>query len=497
MSTTISPSGFVMFTRDEIAARYLANTQIRAPQLDVSEGSQPWIDSQIEADMLTPVLANGATIAGGIAVQTMTGQQLDNEIQRLGSARIPATGGGGFVIAQGSSGGGTIFAGDVLKDPSGLTFQCSVTGLYRPGDSVPVIGISTGPGTNIAAGVTMIWTSPRPGINPNALVAVQPGGVGLSGGRVVESDQQLQARIILLRSNPPGAGNDAQIQDVISKAPGLPVQQGFTFPCCNGPGSIGFAFTLTPPQTGATRIPSTAQIAQVLALLIASFPGDYSFLACTIVTQQVTPAFAVTWAPGAAAWDDASPWPQYLPGAMVSVDVGGTLNPTQFRLTTTTSTANPQVGQTIGFYDQPSAMWRMKRIAAISTVSSGLSWDITVNTSFSVSDTSYTPIAGQPASPWSDSLQSTVAPVAVYFDTLGPGEQTSVFPDPNLRLKRSPPSPATWPSSITNRLDAATLALNTLQDAVLVTPTTPFAVTTGGIAAINMFALNNYAVFPQ
>ena len=79
-------------------------------------------------------------------------------------------------------------------------------------------------------------------------------------------------------------------------------------------------------------------------------------------------------------------------------------------------------------------------------------WDITVDTTNSVSDTSYTPVAGQYVSPWSDSLDTLVPPVEAYMSVLGPGEQFASFADPGARQRRNPPSPASYPNVLSLRL---------------------------------------------
>ena len=498
MPTVISPSGIVLFARDEIRDAYLRDYALRNPAAVTGQGSQPWIDASAIADTLTPVYANAAILGYGIALQTMTMAQLTNEAARLGTAPIPPTGASGYVIAQGSVGGGTIFAGDEIKGPSGLRYQCTATAVYLPGSYVPIAGVDTGPSTNVNAGTTMTWSTPRRGIGPSALVAAQPGNVGLFGGRNAETVAQLVQRLINIRANPPASGNDAQIQQTLSGLGGLPIQQPFTYPAANGPGSYGFTFTLTPSQPGGSRIPSSAQLATALALLVSSFPADYSFLATTIASYPVTPMFTVTWAPGATGWADASPWPAYVAGDTVNVLASPAPTATTFRLSTViTSTTTPAVGQTIAFYDQPNAVWRAKKILTVSVVVAGQTWDITVDTTFNSSDVSYTPLVGQPASPYSDSLQSLAVPVASYFDGIGPGEEVSPLPDPNLRQRRSPVSPAIYPSQLTNRIVLPLLSVTTVQDAVLVAPTVPYAPPTGSVSLVNMLTLNNFAVFPQ
>jgi uncharacterized phage protein gp47/JayE len=498
MPRNILPSKIVVFQRDEVRDNYLRDYSIRNPTASTAVGQQPYVDASVQADSLVPVYANAVTLGNGLAVQTMTTAQLDNEIARLGSARIGAVGGSGYVLAAGSAGGGVIFAGDEIKTSSGLRYQCTATGVYLPGAFVPILGLDTGPTTNQIPGTIMTWTSQRPGISATAIVATQSNGTGIAGGAVAEQDLDLVLRIIALRSNPPASGNDADFQAAILKAPGLSIQQPFTFPCIVGPGSMGFSFTLRPSSPGANRIPSASQLESVRAFLVGRFPKDDGVYACLLVAAPVTVYLQATWAPQAAAWTDATTWPLYVAGDPVLVSNAVAPTATTARLTTTgTVTTTPQVGQTIAFYDAPNAYFRRKKILTVAVVTAGVTWDLVFDTSNAASDTSYTPVAGQPACPWSDSLQSLVTPAVAYFDLLGPGEQVSSFFDPGYRQRRSPQAPAAWPSTLTNRILQPLFALSTVSDITMLSPAVPYAPATGtpGVSS-NLLTLGALAAFP-
>ena len=490
------PSGIVTFTRDEIRAQYLRDYAIRNPNGSTQAGQQPDIDASTIADTLTPVYANAVTLGNGLAVQTMTPAQLRNELLRLGSDILPAVGASGFVIAAGSAGGGTIFAGDEIKTSSGLRYTCLATAVYPPGTPVPISGFDTGPATNQPPGTTLTWTSPRPGIASTAKVAVASDGSGLTGGRDVEGVEDQRSRIVSMRANPAASGNDAEIQAAILGCPGISIQQPFTYPAILGPGTTGFTFTLRPSSPGAGRIPTSAQIDQVRAWLVGQFPKDDGFLACVITAYPIQLLLQTSWAPQAPGWADATTWPLYIAGDPVLV-LGAT-SPTAVRLGTLgTATSTPQVGQTIAFYDQPNATFRRKKVLTVAVVSAGVSWDLTFDTTNAASDASYTPVVGQPACPWSDSLQSLVAPLVAYFDGLGPGEQVGSFFDAGYRRRRSPRAPTLWPNTITRRLLAPLYALSTVGDNDLLSPASPTATPTGspGVNSL-MMTLGSLAVFP-
>lgn len=497
MPLDILPSKIVVFQRDEIRDTYLRDYAIRNLTGSTAPNQQPYIEASVLADTLVPVYANGVTIGNGLAVQTMSSAQIDNELQKLGSQRQAAVGAGGFVIAQGSAGGGLIAFGDEIK-LSGLRYQCTQTAVYLPGAFVPIQGVDTGPATNQPFGLTMTWTSPRPGISASAVIAQESNGSGLSGGRDIETDAQAIQRIIALRANPPASGNDAAYQLAIMSAPGLAIQQAFTLPGIAGPGSTGFTFTLRPSVPGQSRIPSAAQLEQVRAFVVGLFPKDDSLLACTLIAQAVPLYFQVTWAATAAGFVDSTTWPLYVPGDPLLVL--NTTTPTALGCTvgtTGTSTTAPQVGQTIAFYDIPNATFRRKKILTVTTVVAGVSWTLTFDTTNSASDTSYTPVVGQATSPWSDSLQSLAPPLVGYFDALGPGEQVGAFFDPGFRRRRSPRAPALWPNAVTNRILQPVFALSTVADTTLLSPAVPYAPFVGmPSVASNILTLGGIAAFP-
>jgi len=481
------------FGRDELRDRYLRDYKIRNPAAKTGPGTQPFIEASALADSLAPLYANAVTIGNNVASLTKTGTALQQEAQRLGTDRLPAVGASGFVEIDASTGGGTVFAGDELK-VSGLRYKCTLTAVYTPSSHCPVQGIDTGPNTNQNAGVVLTWTAPRPGIGPTAKVVAQADGSGLSDGRNDETDGELNSRLTQLRANPPASGNDAAYQAAVLETPGLSIEQAFTYPAIKGPGTIGIVFTLRSAQPGGVRIPNASQIAQVLANLTGAFPADDGIFVGALVAQNVTVALLVTFAVGVPGFVDIQPWPAYA-SPMVVVAASPTPTATTFRLTNIPA-ATPQVGQTIGFYDAPNAKFRRKKI--LTATLAGSDYDIACDAANNASDTNFTPAAGQPCCPFSESLDSLAPAVIAFFDGLGPGEQKPDFFDPGLRERRSPRNPQFFPSAVTNRILTSLFALSTLQDVSLQEPTPPFSPTVGspGISA-NLLTLGSLVAFPQ
>jgi len=263
---------------------------------------------------------------------------------------------------------------------------------------------------------------------------------------------------------------------------------------------MGFVFLLRPSSPGASRIPNGSQISSVLAFIVSLMPADDQIFAGTVVEEPTDVTLKIAWTSGSSVWVDTSPWPQYFvnPGKAVLVD--SATDATHFILKTQsgvyTSMTQPAAGQTIGIYDTANQVFQRKKFLSVTGTGP---WTIVCDTSNASSDTGYIPIASQRVSPWSESINDIPPALISYFDTLGPGEQVSLFFDPGFRMRRSPPSPAFYPSDLSNRIIAPILNVPSIQDVVLIEPTTiphPVSVGTPGVLS-NILTLRHLAVFPE
>jgi len=450
------PGKWLDAQRDQLAADFRRDIGFRNPAADVGQGSDPWLQSLVVTDATLPLYTYAHDIANDGNWQTASGPGLDVWIMSItGGLRLPAVGAVCAVEIETSAGGTVLQVGDT-GTCNGFTYQVAISGSYSNGAQVVIRGVDTGPQTDQPAGSTFQWDAPRPGCNPLASVVLQPDGSGLSGGAIAETDDQAKQRLAYYKNNPPGAGNDADYQRVISKTPGVSVQQAFTFPAIMGPGSIGCTFTLRPPSPGASRIPNAQQLQLCYAYLLQYFPASDSIYMVTLASSPLTVVLRVQWATNAAGWADANVFPQFQapsPGAVENnwlVTNAIVATPTTFNIKSLTDTAVPQAGQSIGVFDATGQTFRRKRILSATSASGG--YNIVVDTTGGVSDLTFTPPTGALLSPWSDSLSSAIDPVLGFNDSLGPGEQFATFFDKGLRQKRSPASPALWPSIIGNRM---------------------------------------------
>lgn len=528
------PAKLVVATRQQLHDMFLLWMQVAqqsaaivngqpATPFDGRPGSQADQDANVLSDIGTFILSQAVTLANSVSPSDATGSAVDTWLRLSGTSRGGPVGGSGAVFVQATSAGADIQETDVLTHlPTGLRFQVAKTANYANGAQVPITGIDTGPQTNLPAGTILQLLTSRPGLASLQVTIVQQAdGSGLKGGTNQESDQEALARLQQLRSEPAASGNDAQYRKAVQEILGIGIQQGFTYSDIMGPGTIGIAFTLRPGTPGGVRIPTPEQMATVLSMVGGEMPATDGIYMISIVPFAVNPALGVIWRQGVPGWVDTTPFPVFHQGALVaaSPNAAGILSAVTFRLSSPAMTEVPQVGQSVAFFDKsnPTApAFRRKKIRSVTAISA-TQYDITVDTTNGVSDTSYTPANGQPCSPWSDSLDTLSPSVLAYFDALGPGEMVSSFFDPGLRQRRSPASPTFWPSAITHRLLGGTTVpqppqgpqqnqppvpvlynLASLYDIDLLDPPVPFNAPVGipGVSA-NLPTLGSILAFPE
>lgn len=499
MALDQTPGVVQTLARNEVHDNWTRDYGLRVPAADVGPGTQPDVDASLAADAVVPLYSDAVTIGRGTTLRTSAGTWLQTIGEDEGVFQRPAVGASGFIGITTSAGGSNIQLGSIVFSKVGQKrYQVAATALYTSATPVPVSGIDTGPSTNLDPGAAMQFQAPPPGCSGDATVLADSDGNGLTGGRDADDDTTYRGLISDKRANPPASGNDAEYQQTIKKTPGISVQQVHTFPAILGPGTMGYVFTLNPASPGANRVPNAAQIASTLAWVTGQMPGDDGIFACDLVEAPVTVALRIAWGAGASTWQDVSPWPAYIAGDLVLVAAAPAPTFTSFRLHTGTSTTDPQVGQTIGFWDPVSGLFKEIRIGAVSVVATGVTWDITPDRTNAASDPSYIPGVGQPASPWSDSLNSIVPAVITYFDGLGPGEMVSPLPDPGLRQRRQPTSPLRWPSLVDARIVIPVYALGSVVETVTpLAPALPYQTPVGAAGVLAYLStLGNLALYP-
>lgn len=483
-------------TRDQIRDEYLRDYKLRQPLADTAPGTLPHLLGTNTADSLLPMYANVPTLGDATTFLNAKGSLLDLWGSIMGRDRRPDVGAIGYVTVKTSSGGSNVVAGDVIKETKrNLRFRVLVTAAVSDGEQVGIVGIDTGPATNLDPGTEMTWLSPRAGMASTATVFENADGSGLTGGALAESDEQYQAALLELSRNPPAMGNESQVIAEALKIQGIAIQAVFVFPAVKGPGTKSIAFTMRPSTPGGSRLPNSAQLGYVESVLKSVYPFDDGFAMVTIAEQGVDVVLRATFKEAAASFVDQSPWPEYV-AAPIAVTNAVAITATSFRVTTASAITAPSVGKTIALYNSASATFVAKRILTVSAAGAN-TWDLTFETTLPTSDTSFIPANGAIVSPWAASMQDLVLPVLNYFDAQGPGEMFASFSDPGRRQRRFPePGPESWPSKIENRMLDQLFSL--VSDVSIAAPTVPYSTTVGTSPALAyIHRLTDLAVYPQ
>ncbi len=503
MAAPVLPDALVVPSRDALASTFTRDVQIAATRggitIAIADGALANVKAKVFADLMLPVYGEAARQANIGTLDGKSGTELEQEATDSGlPGRLAPAGASGFVVAAGATGGGYVTAGAELRNlATGKRYQSLVSGLYTPGALVAVSGIDTGPSTNVDAGVVLTWTSPPPGIDASAAVFADSDGNGLTGGRDIETDQQIRDRIRAARANPAASGNDAAYQTAAMQTPGVGIAGVFTYPAILGPGSSCLLFLLRPASSGASRVPNNAQIGLVRGYVTGQMPKGDSVTYGTVIEQSTDVTMTVVWSTGIAQWTDGVPWPPY--DASGTYDVQAVTSATVFTVEYVGggTAVVPQAGQTIALFDRTNLVFVRKRILSVVSHEPVIAhFDIVVDTTDNVSDTQFTPAVGDLVSPWSDSINTLAPLVASYFDGLGPGEQVATFFDQGYRQRRSPPDPQFWPASLTSKILIPILQLSSISDAEIKSPALPAAPTVGtpGVSS-NLLVLGKLGIY--
>jgi hypothetical protein len=458
---------FALPTRAELEAQYVAWYLARNPNANPDD---PQIQLDAKQDATSQISAY-SMIAAAYRASTLQGKDtagILDELAARGESLLPAAAAQGYVTVTTSTGGETIPDGLQIKI-NGLVYAVPVGfGGHRvTGDEQLVQAVTTGPGTDQPGGSVGTWQGPPPALQARATVVAQADGIrGLIGGADEETIDQARQRLIYENAHPAASGNAAEYEARGLKVPAMAVEAVFLYPSIMGAGGLGVAFTMRRSAPYISRIPSAAEIAAFTAWLPGEFPSDDEQLICALVSNPVILPLKVSWA-SAPGWADASPWPAYS-YPYTTVSGATTPTPTTFRLTGCPTA--PAIGQTIALFDRngdgKGPKFRAKRILTATFVGAGI-YDIVVDTSAGASDTTYTPVVGQPVGPWSVLLDLLVAPMVAQVAALGPGEQQASFWDASLRERRDPPEPD-WPFTLGNRLIDPLFRIASVKDAILV-----------------------------
>lgn len=186
----------------------------------------------------------------------------------------------GPVSATGTD-GATVLAGTILVRADGVQFATQADATLAGGATLEIEAVLPGSAGNTDAGATLAFVSPVDNVNSTVTVT----GDGIADGNDVETPEELRARFLARRRNPPQASS---ADDYVRWAKSVAgVTRAWCFPGWMGPGTIGLTFV---DDDASPIIPSDALLAAVGAYIesVRSARGTTYYFKPTAVTPNLT-----------------------------------------------------------------------------------------------------------------------------------------------------------------------------------------------------------------
>jgi len=196
---------------------------------------------------------------------TAEGTYLERHASLSGLQRKPATFASGAVRFTGVD-GTAIPNRRRLRRTDGAEFETRARVTIAGGSAtVSVVALASGTGGNCPVGTALALTSPIAGISSAGFVQ----DPGMVDGLDAELDEDLRARVLQDRREPPAGGSSADYVRWATEVAG--VTRAWCFPLFNGyPGVVGVAFVTDEASTG--MIPTASKVAEVGAYIDARRP---------------------------------------------------------------------------------------------------------------------------------------------------------------------------------------------------------------------------------
>jgi uncharacterized phage protein gp47/JayE len=405
------------------------------PSPNVGPDSDEYVRATAVANELAVVEANAVIKTDALMPDTATGTDLDVRMATYGLTRRAAAPSTGNIVLS-STAATLVPTGAQLVDGAGLVYKVATGGTYASGASIPIIAVSTGSGTNHAAGDSLSWQAAPAYSAPTALVDVG----GLVNGGDAEDDETARARLLARIQTPPRSGNWQHVADIIM-ASHPSVQYAFVYPAIQGGATVHAAVTASPTSSSKSRdLASTTLVSTVVPYTTGALP-EHVALTLTTVTNQPTdvaiglalPASQAASPPGpGGGWLDAVPWPTAVATGYVPV-VGSPTSTTSFAVA---ADNYPAVGTRIAWLSP--ITWTLYTATVVSVVA--LSYPITITI-----DTPWPGlVAGGYIFPQAVNTAAYVAAWLQAMALMGPGEK-STNASALIRGFRHPTPNLAWP----------------------------------------------------
>lgn len=409
------------------------------PSPNVTPDSDEYVRAQGLANELAVVEANCVIKADEAMPDTAIGDALARRAAPYGLSLRPAGGSVGAITFS-SSAPSTVAAGNLLTDGAGLTYQVTVGGSYANGATIPVAAVSTGSGTNHAAGDRLRWQNAPAFAASDAAVAAG----GLVNGTDAEDSETFRQRFFAVLQVPPNAGGNWQSYAVITEQSSPAIGKSFIYPALQGGATVHIAVAAAPTTTSKNRDVATATMTGTISPAVQGALAEHVAVTVTTVTNVNTdiafqlslPDAPTASPPGAGGgWLDGTPWPSTTGTAPVTIT-----GVTSTTVLTCDATTSPTASVSRIAWLSPTD-WKLYTATVIGVTGTSGAYVITLDHPFvGITTGSYI---------WPQSVNQAqyVAALLAIFSLMGPGEKTSNASS-LARGFRHPPPTTSWPYSI-------------------------------------------------
>lgn len=232
-------AGFVARSLDTISALIRGDLRRELPGTDASVFPNVlYVFSKVVAAAVHLVELRAAWIYRQVFASTADGAHIERHAYEYGLARKPASAAAGRILTTGTA--SQLYPAGIGWLSGSVLFR-SVSDAYADADGnlfLQVVAETTGTLTNRAEGDTLTLVDPASFPSAGTTATVLTGGIG--GGADRESDEDLRARVLFRKRNPPQGGSYTDYERFALEVPG--VRRAWAWPFANGPGTVGVWF---------------------------------------------------------------------------------------------------------------------------------------------------------------------------------------------------------------------------------------------------------------